>query len=146
MRYRRIRGAGSGLAPTILIGLGVGLAAGFLLGELYSGTGLRRVRRAVERWRAKSPDRPTAQALTIEVQTALAPLLGTDSQSLELIAVGRNGLELHGWVASRSARARSIATARRIAGPARPLVDRLLVWGEDDVTGTPPSTEEPETA
>ncbi len=146
MVHRRIRGR-SGLAAPILVGLGLGLAAGFLLGELYSGTGLRGVRRALVRWRSRSTERPSAQVLTAQIQDLLAPALGTDSQSLELVAVGRRGLELHGWVTSRQARARALTAGRHIVGPDRYLVDRLLVWGEDDVVSAapPPMAEELET-
>jgi hypothetical protein len=71
-------------------------------------------------------------------------VLGSDSQSLELVAVGRGGLELHGWVTSRQARSRALSTARRIAGSERDLVDRLLVWGEDDQPLAPSADQEPE--
>lgn len=131
----------------MLIGLGLGVAAGFLLGELYAGEGTRRVTRVLGRWRRKPAEPRSMQALTNQIQEALAPMLGADSQSLELVAVGRNGLALHGWVTSRRARARALSVARAIAGPDRDLVDRLLVWGEDDTPGPiPPSAEEPESA
>jgi hypothetical protein len=60
-------------------------------------------------------------------------MLGDDARGLELMAVGRNALELHGWVPSRRARVRALTAVREIVGPERPLVDRLLVAGEDDL-------------
>jgi hypothetical protein len=143
MAHRRIRTNGSAIAAPVLVGLGVGVAAGFVLGELYAGTGLRAVQRAWGRWRGRPSEPVSVQALTTQIQEALASTLGGDSQSLELIAVGRGGLELHGWVSSRSARTRALAAARRIAGAERTLVDRLLVWGEDDVATPRPPEEEP---
>lgn len=131
MQHRRIRSDdGAGIAPTLLLGLGLGLAAGFVLGELYAGEGRRAVKRALP-WR-KRDENPTASDLSDDLQTRLRELLGPDADTLELVPVGRNAIELHGWVSSRPSRARAIRAARDGLDPAIKLVDRLLVWGEDD--------------
>lgn len=148
MQYRRIRSETStGVTPAALIGLGLGLAAGFLLGELYSGEGRRRVTRAFSAWKHAGRTMPSPGDLTDDLQAALERLLGQDAQSLELVPVGRNALELHGWVTSRAARTRAVRTAREALDPAVHLVDRLLVWGEDDAPNPDIALrEEPEPA
>jgi hypothetical protein len=132
MQYRRIRTHESAVAPTILIGLGLGLAAGFLLGELYANEGPRRIGGLLN-GRHRKPEEPTAEALTFQIHQALVPVLGDQARTLQLTAVGRSTVELHGWVPTRRARVKSIAAAREVIGRDRQLVDRLLVEGEDDL-------------
>ena len=152
MPQRRIRPeTGASLLPTILTGLGIGLAIGLLAGEVWAGRG----RKALIPWRPKPPAPPSTAILTNRVRQKLEALLGAEASGLPLVAVGRNGIELHGWVASRSSRSRAIRAIRELLGGDLTLVDRLLVWGEDD-TPLPPRTpptrptivrdEEPEVA
>lgn len=136
MQYRRIRIRDSDIGPTALLGLGLGLAAGFLLGELYSSEGAGRRIGGLRAGRRRQPARGmTAESLTVQVQGALLPTLGDDARGIELMAVGRSAVEVHGWVPSRRARVSALTTVREIVGPERQLVDRLLVAGEDDLPG-----------
>ena len=134
MQYRRIRRSAetTSLGPIVLAGLVAGLAAGFLLGELYAGEGTRRISRGWAQWRRRAKGNPTPSELTEALQARLDEALGPDSQTLELVAVGKNAVELHGWVTSRPARTRAVRAARAALAPQVSLVDRLLVWGEDD--------------
>ena len=146
MQYRRIRkDSSAGVGAAILVGVGLGLAAGFFLGELFAGEGPRGVGRAISPWRRR-PVTPTAAGLTDDLQVALAETIGPDARALRLVPVGRNALELHGWVASRVSRARTIRAARELLHPGIRLVDRLLVWGEDDRPAPEASLREPEPA
>lgn len=152
MPQRRIRPEGSSsLLPTVLTGLGIGLAIGLLAGELLAGRG----RKALIPWRRKRAAPPSQADLTSRVRQSLQALLGAEANGLTLVPIGRNGLELHGWVASRSSRSRAIRAVRELLGGDLTLVDRLLVWGEDDAPlppRTPPNRptivrdEEPEVA
>lgn len=134
MQYRRIRRSASpgSLGPLLLAGLAIGLAAGFVLGELYAGEGTRRLSHGWDQLRRRVGRTVTPSELTDELQEKLERALGPDAQSLELVAVGRGGLELHGWVTSRGARTRAYRAARAALAPEISLIDRLLVWGEDD--------------
>ena len=123
------------LGPWVLLGFGVGLAVGFVLGEVF-GTGTRkRVRRLVgtlSRPRAKPEARSALSARIAEVLKADVALSG---YAFEILPIGRGGVELHGWVPSRALRTRAHRLAQAAAG-GEPVVNRLLVWGEDD--GPPP--------
>ncbi len=149
MQYRRIRTPESTDAgPAALIGLGLGLAAGFVLGELFGGQGGRQaIRRVIRRLRRPADTRQSPAELTGHLKTALQQALGAESELLDLVAVGRHAVELHGWVASRPTRTRAIRTVRAALPFDIALVDRLLVWGEDDseIPDTP-LREEPESA
>jgi hypothetical protein len=144
MQYRRIRrSASSGsLGPLLLAGLGLGLAAGFLLGELYAGEGTRRLSHGWGQLRRRVGRTVTPSELTEELQEKLDLALGPDAQSLEVVAVGRGAVELHGWVTSRAARTRAYRAARAALAPEVRLIDRLLVWGEDDLPPARSPTEE----
>jgi hypothetical protein len=66
------------------------------------------------------------------VLAVLAAEPGLAGQQLGLIAVGSGGFQLRGWVATRAQR----AIAYRLAVAAAdgdPIVNRLLVRGEDDI-------------
>lgn len=140
MQYRRIRSPErSGLLPTVLLGLGLGLAAGLVLGELLGGQDRKRLARTLTPWRNRPPKAPDPADQTGRLEAALRNALGSDAEGLELVRVGRRAIELHGWVDSRAARARAVRAARAAIGADLDLVDSLLVWGEDDL----PTTETP---
>lgn len=148
MQYRRIRSDREpGALTAVVLGLGLGVAAGFLLGELYAGAGGgRTVKRAIPWGRRKPPVRRPSE-YTDDLLERLDTLLGADAQSFQFVQVGRNAIELHGWVTSRQSRTRAIAAARGALDQSIKLVDRLLVWGEDDRPTTAlPFAEEPESA
>ncbi len=149
MQYRRIRTPESaGPGPAALLGLGLGLAAGFLLGEIFGGHGGRRaVGRMIRRLRGGRDPRPKPSEVTARGLAALRQALGAESELLGLVAVGQNAVELHGWVASRPTRTLAIRSVRAALPFDIALVDRLLVWGEDDIqTPDAPLREEPESA
>jgi hypothetical protein len=149
MQYRRIRtGSPTGLGPTALVGLGLGLAVGFVFGELFGGqSGRQTASRLIRRLRRADGTRPNPSELTEHVQAALARVLGPDAATLDLVPVGRSALELHGWVTSRPSRTRAAQAVRDALPPDIALVDRLLVWGEDDAPPqAAPLREEPEPA
>jgi hypothetical protein len=131
MQRRRIRpdsGSGS-LAPTLAVGLSLGLAAGFLLGEFFAGHAPAAVGRW---WSARGRGRRSPADLALDLRDRLEQALGPDGQSIEMLPVGRGAVEVHGWVTSRLARSRALRLAREALGPDIRLVDSLLVWGEDD--------------
>ena len=149
MRRHRIRTARptGGWAPVLAVGLGLGLATGFLLGEFFAGHPPAALRRLWRRWRRGDEEQPTPAAIAEQLRVRLEQALGPDSQSIEFVPIGRNAVEVTGWVTSRPARSRALRIAREALGPDTRLVDSLLVWGEDDrVTIDLPSDEEPDTA
>jgi hypothetical protein len=138
MQYHRIRSNGAKLGPLVLLGLGLGVAAGFLLGELYAGRGVGAIRRAMLPWRRGATLDRNLTEITDALEQTLETTLGADSTSLELVPVGQHAIELHGWVTSRAARAKALRVARKALGPETRLIDALLVWGEDDATAPAP--------
>jgi hypothetical protein len=120
---------GPAVPPAALVGLLVGLAAGFLASEFWGGRAPGVLRRVLPD--KPAPDRAPAD-LAAELEERLEQALGPDAPSLELVPVGRQAIELHGWVPSRLARSRALGIARDTLGPGIRLVDCLLVWGEDD--------------
>jgi len=129
---RRHRSRNNALTGALVaLGFGSGLAAGFLMGTLFGTGGHRRVGRIV-RSASRPPNIPERRTVLLDRVRAA---LGTDpdlrGQHFELLAVGRSGVELRGWVDSRAARARALRVAKAAAG-GEPIVNRLLVRGEDD--------------
>lgn len=128
---RRLRRGGRGpIGPWALLGFGAGIAAGFLLGEVFGGSGKARVGRLVGSLK-RAPkqesrsDRATTILAVLEAEPELAGL------HFSLVPAGRSGFELRGWVPDRSARARASRLAQAASG-GLPIVNRLLVRGEDD--------------
>jgi hypothetical protein len=147
MQRQRIRRASRArVGPIVVLGLGIGVAAGFLLGELYAGNATGTLKRALTPLKQLAGSRSLAD-LTADLRDALTQALGADSESLDLVRVGHQAIELHGWVDSRAARSRALRAARAVLAPEIRLIDKLLVWGEDDVASGPvPTPDESETA
>src|ERR1041384_3840627 len=126
-RIARRRGADS--APWIVLGFGAGLAAGFLLGELFGDDGRRRAGQFISgAWRnarTRPEGRASGAGRVVAVRSAAPALAGNQ---LELPAIGDGGFKLHGWVASRGERTRAYRLA---AGAARgePILKWLLLSG-----------------
>jgi hypothetical protein len=127
---RRVERRGGELGAWILLGLGAGIAAGFLLSEVLGTGGHRRMGRLLSRSpRGKPPAEPRAVLLARVLAVLQAdPLLA--AEPLEVRPRGR-GLELRGWVATRAARALAYRLAREAAGTGE-ITNHLLVRGEDD--------------
>lgn len=127
-RLRRRPHAPAG--PWALVGFGAGIAAGFLLGEIFGGGGTTRVGRLVGGLKRKPvPERRLDRATTILAVLEAEPELA--GLKFSLVPAARGGLELRGWVPSRSARSRALRLANAASGGLT-LLDRLLVRGEDD--------------
>jgi hypothetical protein len=118
------RPSGSELLAWILLGAGVGVVAGFLFGELAGG---RRPRRA----RSVTPAAAGPVAATRAAQRALDGDEILRGLGLTPVGVGVGAVELHGWVATRSLRARAARTVQAAPG-IDTLINCLLVHGEDD--------------
>ena len=129
---RRHRSGGRALTAVLsTLGLGTGLAAGFVLGTLFGGGGHRRMGRLV-RSAGRGRTAPERRAVLLaRVRAALANDPELAGETFELLTSGRTGLALHGWVSTRAARLRAQRTAEAAAGE-EPIVNRLLVRGEDD--------------
>ena len=127
---RRVeRRSGAELGAFALLGFGAGIAAGFLLSEVFGSGGHRRVGRLLR------PDRagfaPTRTVLLARVREVLAGEGALAGEPIEVRARGR-GLELTGWVATRSARGLAHRRAREAVAGALEVSNHLLVRGEDD--------------
>jgi len=132
------------VGPWALLGFGTGLAAGFLLGEVFGGGGTARVGRLVGGLKRRpSAERPADRASTILAVLEAEPELA--GLRFSLVPAARGGLELRGWVPSRAARSRALRLAHAASG-GLPLLDRLLVRGEDDGDSNLVLDEEPRSA
>jgi len=129
---RRHRSRGGALTAALAtLGLGAGLAGGFLLGTLFGTGGHRRAGRLV-RSAGRGQAAPERRAVLLDrVRQALAADPELAGERFELLTSGRTGLALHGWVSTRPARRRAQRTAEAAAGD-EPIVNRLRVRGEDD--------------
>ncbi|HTL05568.1 MAG TPA: BON domain-containing protein [Gemmatimonadales bacterium] len=127
---RRVERRAGELGAWILLGLGTGIAAGFLLSEVFGTGGHRRMGRLLGRGRRTKVQATPRAVLLARVLAALQadPLLA--AEPLEVRPRGR-GLELRGWVATRAARALAYRLAREAAGTGE-ITNHLLVRGEDD--------------
>ena len=126
----------AGIGPWALLGFGIGIGAGFFLGELYGADGGRRAGRAIAgAWKGMRHRPASRSSVAARVLAVLAADPALAGQHFELIPVGAFGFQLRGWVATRSQRtlAYRLATA---AVDGDPIVNRLLVRGEDDIGPT----------
>jgi hypothetical protein len=139
---RRLRRKGRGqTGPWAVLGFGAGIAAGFLLGEMFGGGGTARVGRLVSSFKRapkveRRSDRATTILAVLEAEPELADL------RFSLVPAGRDAFELRGWVPDRAARARAARLAQAAAGGLS-IVNRLLVRGEDDAHPDLALDEEP---
>ena len=123
------RASPSELFAWSLVGAGLGLAAGFVLGE-WLGAGKPRLPR---RWgtRPATPPRPSPVAAAAVAWRALRADETLRGLDLQPVGVTPGVVELHGWVPSRALRARAVRLLQATPGIEH-LVDCLLVHGEDD--------------
>lgn len=129
------RDRGGSLVAPLALGLSLGLAAGFVLGEFLAGRSKRGIRGLLRDWRGRPSGRTPIDAAQL-LERRLGESLGPDGQSVEILPVGHTAIEISGWVSSRGARSKTLRLAREAFGPDIRLVDSLLVWGEDDRTIT----------
>lgn len=124
------RGAAGELAACGLLAFAISTAAGFVLSELFGTGGHRRLRRLLRR-RKRPHATPGGRALEVgKVREALQAEPALAEEAIEVRPRGR-GLELRGWVRSRTARALAYRAARAAAGPVE-CTNHLRVRGEDD--------------
>ncbi|HET9276269.1 MAG TPA: hypothetical protein VFN96_09375 [Gemmatimonadales bacterium] len=121
--------SGAELATWAVVGFGTGLAAGFLFAELVGSNGGRFVR-LVRALRPRSRKQVGRPALVARVRTALEADAMLAGMPIDVVPGGRQRLELHGWVGSR--RQRSHAYNLAVAAAEVPVLNCLLVRGEDD--------------
>ena len=115
------------IGACLLLGFGVGTAAGFLLSEVFGTGGHRRMGRLFSR----QPNRVAARnAALSRLRHALASVAALEGEPLEARPRGHR-LELRGWVRSRGARSLAYRVARDAALPIE-LINHVLVRGEDD--------------
>jgi hypothetical protein len=117
------------------LGLGAGLAAGFVLGEWIGGVSRLRVTGAARRLREPAPTRLTTSASARAVLAALQAEPRLAGIPVEALPVARGVVELRGWVPSRAARTLAGRTALATPG-IESVINSLLVRGEDDVQRT----------
>jgi hypothetical protein len=142
---RRLRRSPSGpIGPLALLGFGAGIAAGFLLGEMFGGGGPARVGRLAGKLKRRpKPESRSSRATTILAVLEAEPELA--GLHFSLVPAGRGGFELRGWVTDRAARARASRLALAASG-GLPIVNRLLVRGEDDAHAGLTLDDEPRSA
>jgi len=134
---RRVGSRSAGeLGALALLGFGAGIAAGFLLSEGFGAGGPRRMGRLFARRRRKRPGTTAATraALLASVRDAWSADAGLAGSPIEARLRGA-GIELAGWVPSRSARVLAYRLARQAAGATPEISNHLLVRGEDDRAG-----------
>ena len=128
LRRRRSADTFPAAAGAIAAGLAVGATLGFLLGELFGPTASRVIRTR----RATPDDAPSAASLVDLALTALDADLPLRAARLDVVPVGRQAIEIHGWVDDRRARSRAGRLVADAVAPAK-VVNCLLVHGEDDL-------------
>lgn len=131
----------------MVAGFAVGALAGWLAGELTGGLTRQRMNQYVSGLRRPATDREAPATPRERVRAALDADPDLRRLALEVIPAGRGAVELHGWVPSRTLRARATRLAATAAGATR-LIDSLLVRGEDDrpVEEGPTPTGAPQSA
>ena len=128
---RRVERRSAGeLGALALLGFGTGIAAGFLLSEVFGTGGHRRMGRLLGRRNTRRGLPADRAALLATVRSALQADPHLAKEPLEVRPRG-SGLELRGWVATRAARTLAYRVARSAAG-SREIANHLLVRGEDD--------------
>lgn len=122
----------SELLAWALVGTALGAIAGFALGEWLGPLDRGRVKRAFARSPMGGDGRPLKAAETARVaRLALERDPELHDLGLEPIAAGAGVVELHGWVGSRTLRARAARLVAATEG-IDSLINCILVRGEDD--------------
>lgn len=106
----------------------MGATVGFLLGEFFGPTASRVLRAG----RPAAGTTPSAASLVELALTALDADLPLRAARLDVVPVGRQAIEIHGWVDDRRARSRAGRLVADAVAPAS-VVNCVLVRGEDDL-------------
>ena len=113
------------------LGIGVGLAAGFILSEWVGDVNRSRVSGVARRLREGAHSRLTTSATARSVAAALDAEPRLAGLGIQTLAVARGVVELRGWVPTRAAR--TIAGRTALAAPGiESVINSLQVRGEDD--------------
>lgn len=123
------------LAPWLLLAGGLGIAAGFLLGELVGAGGHHRLRRLIGRRGRAGAARKLRAGLAARVRDALAADPSLSGLGLDARLTPAGAVELRGWVPNRVARARAYRIGREVA-TGHEVINRVLVRGEDEIAPT----------
>jgi hypothetical protein len=127
----RARPSSSELVAWSLVGLCLGLVAGFAIGGWLGPVHRRRGPVAAGDDTVAESTPLKAAAAERAVHRAIEQDLDLRGLGLTALGVGTGVVELHGWVPDRALRARAARLAARVAG-IESLVNCLLVHGEDD--------------
>ncbi len=125
---------GAELVALTLSGLLAGVAAGFVLSEMFGAGGPRRMSRIIRTRHAGRGRRDLLrerEPLLAAVRDALAQEPVLQSEPIGVRICGEHGLELRGWVATRQARALAYRLARA-ASNHLDVANRLEVRDLDD--------------
>jgi hypothetical protein len=123
---------GPSLPGTILLGLGIGVVAGFLAGELLGPAASRAINPVFPVTTRPSRGTGPVARLVANAQAVLDDDVVLRECHLEVLAVGPGRIELHGWVPDRRSRARAgQLVSDAVAADA--IINRLQVHGEDDL-------------
>jgi hypothetical protein len=110
------------------VGLALGAAAGFLLGEFFSGAATRALRGAPRPSQAAG----SVAELVHDALSALENDLLLREFRLDVVPIRRTALEIHGWVPDRASRLRAQRLVAAAVHPAD-VINCILVRGEDDL-------------
>jgi hypothetical protein len=130
MVSRTDRLSGGEILGWSLAGLCAGLLAGVALAMMTGRGAPGRVRRAITSWRETPAPSPTIAGGARNVRASLEQ---SDLRHfpIQVVPVRAGVVELHGWVPTRTIRARAARLACAVSGIEQ-VINRLLVQGEDD--------------
>ncbi len=130
IHIRRERDDRLGLAIAATIGLGAGVFAGMVLGEMLGKVNSERVLGAVGKLRPRSRRSVDPHVLERTVLDALRATAATRDLELKVHALGDGLVEITGTAPDAAARTAAGVTARTVPG-ADVVVNRILVEGND---------------
>ena len=128
------------LATWTVVGFSAGVAAGFLVGEMVGTSGGRHIFRLMRALGGSRTPVERRSALLGKVRAALRADLSLTGLTLDVGFGSRGRIELQGWVASRRQRSHAYRLALETAGV--PVLNRILVRGEDDRQPFPTAPDE----
>ena len=130
IRIRRERDDRLGLAIAATIGLGAGVFAGMVVGEMFGKVNSERVLGAVGKLRPRSRRPVDPHVLERAVLEALRAAAATRDLELKVHALGDGLVEITGTAPDAASRIAAGITARTVLG-ADVVVNRVLIEGND---------------